>query len=495
MSFNEFQLSPPINKAITELGFTQPSEIQVQAIPVLRTHEGDFVGQAQTGTGKTAAFVIPLLEQIDFNSKKVQTLILTPTRELANQVYEEVKKLAKYLPAKATTVYGGVSYTKQITALKKDCPQIVVGTPGRIIDLLNKKILKLEGCRHLIIDEADEMLNMGFIDDVQTIIDSLNQDKKMWMFSATMPHPIVKLIENKFSTPKIVRVKKKTLSNADIKQFYCVVRRKHFAEALQRFIASSKECYGMIFCETRYETKELADLLLTKGISVVSLHGELNQSQRDFAMKKFKDRKVDLLICTDVAARGIDVSNMTHVFNMGLPRQNESYIHRIGRTGRAGMKGTAISFVTPDDMRKLRQVEYLIGQRIEALKLPHPTELKKIKIFNELDKMNALRVAVVDKEGAFQIDSTYKYFENYFKDLSKEQILKLLFSYRFNKEIRQLDDTVHLEVTRKPNVAVSRYGKGPRDRRDRSKSKRGGGHNRRGFSSKRRSGDESRARP
>ncbi len=469
MSFKEFQLSQPLNNAISDMGFTKASEVQQKAIPILRTHKGDFVGQAQTGTGKTAAFVIPLLEQIDLDSKNVQTLVLTPTRELANQVYEEVVKLAKYLPVKATTVYGGVPYTRQINALKKDRPQIVVGTPGRIIDLIKQKILKLNDCHHLIIDEADEMLNMGFVEDVQTIIDSLNKNKRMWMFSATMHAQVIRLIEKKFSKPKIMKVEKKTLSNEDIKQYYCVVRKKYFVEALQRFIDSTEECYGMIFCETRQETKELAEFMLTKGISVVALHGELGQAQRDFAMRKFKEKRADFLVCTDVAGRGIDVSNITHVFNMGLPRQNESYVHRIGRTGRAGTKGTAISFTTPGDIRKLKQIEYMIGQKIEKLKLPNSTDLKKIKVFNELNKMNALKVAVVDKDEAFKIDQTFEYFQGYFQDLSKDQILKLLFSYRFNKEIRQIDDSAHLEAR-------------PKDRQISPRSNRGRRHNGKGFS-------------
>ncbi|MBL6991282.1 MAG: DEAD/DEAH box helicase [Bacteriovoracaceae bacterium] len=479
MSFHTFELSNQLHNAIADLGFESPSEIQYKVIPVLKTYQGDFVGQAQTGTGKTAAFVIPLLEKIDFSSKNVQALILAPTRELANQVYEEVVKLAKYLPVRATTVYGGVPYGKQTTALRKDRPQIVVGTPGRIIDLINQKILKLHACQNLIIDEADEMLNMGFIEDVQTIIDSINSDKQMWMFSATMPPSIVKLIKLKFSNPKVVRAQKQTLSNEDIKQYYCVVRRKHFAEALQRFIDSNKDCFGIIFCETRQETKELAELLLTRGVSVTSLHGELSQAQRDFAMRKFKDKRCDYLICTDVAARGIDVSNVTHVFNIGLPRQNEVYVHRIGRTGRVGMKGTSISLVAPENMRQLKKIESLVGQKIEALKLPHPSELKKVKICRELNKMDALKVALVDKEEAFAIDPAFKYFQSYFQDLSKEQILKLLFSYRFNKEIRQLNDSSRLEVVR------AKQQEAPSGRKKRGRNRRDGA---RGNSNRRRSG-------
>ena len=485
MSFEQFDLSEAILRAISDLGFTKPSDIQVKAIPILKNHQGDFVGQAQTGTGKTAAFVIPLLETIDSQSRDVQSLVLAPTRELANQVFQEIEKLAKYLPIRATTVYGGVPYPKQISAIKKDRPHIIVGTPGRVIDLIEKGILKLDNCHNLTIDEADEMLNMGFFDDVQTIIESLNADKKMWMFSATMPRQITKLIESKFTTPKYVQIEKKTLSNEDISQYYCLLKRRHFPEGLQRLMDGNEDLFGIVFCETRRETKELSELLISQGVSVASLHGELSQGERDIAMKKFKDRKVDLLICTDVAARGIDVTNITHVINMGFPRQHESYVHRIGRTGRAGLKGQAISFITPDDMRKLKQLEALTGQKISQYTLPDSSLLKKAKITKELDKMDKIKAAIVDTERAFQIDETYSYFETYFNDLSKEDILKLLFSYRFNREIRQIDDSEHLTspqfTARSSGGRSGSGGRGGNRRRSpaRSDSRSGGSDSRR----------------
>jgi ATP-dependent RNA helicase DeaD len=481
MSFQDFNLLEPINKAITDLGYTKPSDIQEQAIPILLNHEGDFVGQAQTGTGKTAAFVIPLLQQLDLKASNVQAIVLAPTRELANQVHEEILKLGKYMDIKTTTVYGGVSYDKQITALKKHRPQVVVGTPGRIIDLINKGFLKLDTCKLITIDEADEMLNMGFMEDVQTIIDSLSADKKMWMFSATMPAPIKSMIDRKFSRPKMVKVDKKTLSNADISQFYCITRRRYYADALQTVIEAADECFGIVFCETRMETKNLSDLLLSKGISCASLHGELSQHERDNAMRKFKEKKVDLLICTDVAARGIDVTNITHVFNMGLPRQNESYVHRIGRTGRAGQKGTAISFIAPEETRKIRHLENLTGQKLTPYELPKPVELKKIKISKELVKMDKIKIAITDKQDDFKVDPTFEFFENYFSDLSKEQILKVLFSYRFNKEIRQIDESPLKDV---PKAEFSSRGGGARSGgrsrrssggRDGNRSSRSGG--------------------
>lgn len=474
MNFQEFELSQPINDAIIQMGFTSATEVQEKVIPILRTHQGDFVGQAQTGTGKTAAFVIPLLEQINFKSKKIQALILAPTRELANQVYEEIKKLGKFLPLKATTVYGGVPYVKQINEITRDNPQIIVGTPGRIIDLINRKVLNLSQCHQLIIDEADEMLNMGFIDDVQTIISSLNQTKKMWMFSATMPDPIVKLIEKKFSKPKIVQLEKRISGNRNIKQYYFVAHRRHFGSALKCFIDANPDSKGIVFCETRQDTKQLAELMQRRGVSVAALHGELSQSQRDDSMKKFKDKRVDFLICTDVAARGIDVPNISHVFNMGLPKQYESYVHRIGRTGRAELKGTSISFVAPDQIRKRSAIEHFTGQKMEEINLPDANTLKKLKIIKELHKMENIKNAILSKEDSFALDPSFVYFQSYFSDLTKEQALKLLFTYRFNQEIRHIDESVFVDAPPKESSKRSpeRDGYRSRDRnRNRSRNK------------------------
>ena len=444
MNFTDLNLSPSILRAINDQGFTSPSDIQEQAIPKLIGADKDFVGQAQTGTGKTAAFVIPMLENINAKASTVQSLVLAPTRELANQVYEEIEKLGKYTGIKATTVYGGVPYQKQINDLRKGKPQIVVGTPGRIIDLIDKDVLKLNNCKLLTIDEADEMLNMGFIEDVQLIIDKLDDKKKLWMFSATMPPQILKLIDTKFNQPEVVKVAKKTLSNENITQYYYLLKKKHFSSALKRILDAHIDYLGVVFCETKRETSELADQLQALGMSAASLHGDLNQVQRDISMRKFKEKKVKLLVCTDVAARGIDVSNVTHVFNMGLPRQLESYVHRIGRTGRAGLKGVAISFMKPEERRKIKQVERLTGQKMEAYQLPSSQVLKELKVQKELTKMDGLKAAIVDKENAFKIDETFALFQNYFQELSREQIMQLMFSYSFNRELRNIDDSEHL---------------------------------------------------
>ena len=448
MSFSSFNLSTPLNKAIADLGFENPTEIQSQTIPKLLNSQSDFVGQAQTGTGKTAAFLLPLLQRLQQkkSSDDVQALILTPTRELAHQVHEELNKLGKYLSLRSTTIYGGTSYDKQIKALKKDLAQIVVGTPGRVIDLINRKVLKLGSCHHLIIDEADEMLNMGFLEDVQFIMDSVSSDKNMWMFSATMPNPIVGLIRKKFSDPEVVKLENETMSNKNIDQYYCLLKKKDFIKGLMRIYQSVENCYGIVFCETRNETKLMADQLMSQGISADTLHGELGQSGRDLAMNNFRERKVDLLVCTDVAARGIDVSHVTHVFNMGLPRKNESYVHRIGRTGRAGLKGQSISFIAPTEKRNLRGLESHIGQKLAELKLPEGRQIKNQKVANELEKMEGLKKAIEERGNDFRVDSTFQSFSNYFSELSKEEVLKLLFSYQYNRDFRYIDENLNVEV-------------------------------------------------
>ncbi len=463
MSFRFSHLSRPVNRAIEDLGFETLTDIQSQAIPFLLSSNDDFVGQAQTGTGKTAAFLLPLIERLNLGSHKLEALILTPTRELAHQVYCELEKFCRYLPVKATTIYGGVSYVSQIRALEKNQSQVVVGTPGRIIDLINRGILNLSDCSQLVIDEADEMLNMGFIDDVLTIINHLPVEKRLWMFSATMPKPIVDIVEKKFSKPKIVKVRRKTLSNENIGQSYCILNKKDFLRGLRRIYESKTKCSGIVFCETRQETNNLAEDLINFGVKALPLHGDLSQQQRDSAMKKFKEGKVDLLICTDVASRGIDVSHITHVFNMGLPRRGELYVHRIGRTGRAGEKGEAISFVTPSEMNRLRKIERLIGQKIKSYSLPEPAELKRIKVERELEKMEGIKSALVTRKEEFSLDKNYSYFKSYFEDLSKEQALKLLFSYYFKKDMRQIEEG--LKITSVPPKGRSFQQRGEKRRR------------------------------
>lgn len=478
MTFEELNLNEPLLQALNDLDFTEPTEIQEKAIPLLLKGHQDLVGQAQTGTGKTAAFVLPLLQRLDLKSKDMQALILAPTRELAKQIVEEIDKLSKYMAkVKTVCIYGGASYDKQINEIQKKRPQIVVGTPGRVIDLMNKRVLDFSGAEFLILDEADEMLNMGFYDDVQRVLDSFNLNRMMWMFSATMPKQIKELIERECDLPEMVRVKKQTLSNADIEQLYFPVVKKQFAEAIYRLVISEKDAYGMVFCKTRGEAKDLAGNLADRGLKVECLNGDMAQQLREKAMDRFKSRKVQLLICTDVAARGIDVNDLTHVFNYGLPQDIESYVHRIGRTGRAGKKGIAATIIDPRDLRGLRKVEYVTNQKIKKGELPCHDDLKSVIVAKDLEKMASIKEAVMGKKEEFKIDDAYKAFEEFFNETEKEDLAKILFTYMYNRELRRLDDIGKLPEGKSQGGGSGDY---KRSRGSRNAGRRPSGGNRGG---------------
>lgn len=466
MEFSFNQLSDQIYKSVNKLGYSVPTEIQNKAIPFLINSDADFVGQAQTGTGKTAAFCLPLLEKLDFSQKGVQAVILSPTRELANQINEELIKFGSNTPLKTTTVYGGVGYREQLVGIHNS--HIVIATPGRAIDLLTRGKLKLDSCQYFIIDEADEMLKMGFIDDVDQLLGSLPENASKWMFSATMPKEIIKLMKSKLSNPEIVRVKNKTLSSKNITQSYTYLQKKDFFKALKTILLTESEFYGIVFCETREETKSICERLLVIGEKAAALHGDLNQSQRDNAMALFKSRKINILVCTDVAARGVDVTNVTHVINMGLPRKLESYVHRIGRTGRAGNTGKAISFIAPKDSRSLKSIESLINDKLTKYNIPCSFTSKEKRINTELDKMNGLKNALIQRQENFEVDQSYDVFSNYFSELSKEQAMKLLFSYQFNRDLKEIDET----ISQLKQSEVSRSRKQNYSASDRSRNKR-----------------------
>jgi ATP-dependent RNA helicase DeaD len=451
LDFSSFGLCSEILKVLEELGFVTPTEIQSESIPRLLEKDQDFVGLAQTGTGKTAAFVLPLLSKIDQLDSSVQAIILAPTRELANQVQEEVERFSKYLPKiKSLAIFGGSSYTRQIRALKKDRPQIVVGTPGRVMDLIDQGHLILDETNQVILDEADEMLNMGFWDDVQTILEAINnEERKIWMFSATMPAPINALIKKEFKDPTVVSVKRQSMSNENIEQKYFVVKNRHRLEALCRFIDTEPEIYGIIFCRTRLETRELGEELLLRKIKIEVLNGDMGQSERDAAMARFKSKNVSLLICTDVAARGIDVNNITHVINYGAPQDFESYVHRIGRTGRAGLKGIAVTFIGAREEGYIRRLEKFTKGTIKREKLPSVDLLKNIYIEKEVSKMETVISKVTEKGEDFFLDSSYEIFKEKLGELDRDEILKTLFTVHYNKKLKRYDDIGDVEDTPK----------------------------------------------
>jgi ATP-dependent RNA helicase DeaD len=488
LTFKDLDIATDILRAIDEMGFSEPTEIQAKGIPLLTNTTKDFVGQAQTGTGKTAAFVIPILEKINEDDGHVQALILTPTRELAFQVETEIKKLGKYRDVGTTCIYGGTSYEKQIRALKKDRPQVVVGTPGRVIDLINKGILKLSEAQYCVLDEADEMLNMGFFEDVQTILDIFQENRQLIMFSATMPRQILNLISKSFHDYEMVKIKNKTLSNENIDQKFFVVREKYFKESLARLIDASPEFYGIVFCRTRLDTKDVGEDLKKRGHSVEILNGDMGQAERDYAMRNFKEKRATIMVCTDVAARGIDVTNLTHVVNYGLPQDNESYVHRIGRTGRAGEKGLAYTLVSPNNTFAIRRIEKHINRNIDRARLPSVKLLKEKMVEKEMEKANGIFEAISAKDGTFEVDSTFEMFQAKFGELSQDQLLKLMFTWKFNQQLRNYNNLADIEMV--PSSRNDRSGGNSRGRSQggarggRSRRPSGGGPNRNSSSSR-----------
>lgn len=370
--FEQFDIKKEIKKAISDMGFEEPSPVQEKAIPVILEGK-DVIGQAQTGTGKTAAFGIPIVHRVT-EEPFVQAIILTPTRELAIQVSGEIQKLSRHLNIRTLPVYGGQSISQQVRALKQGV-QIVIGTPGRVLDHLRRKTLRLQEVRMAVLDEADEMLDMGFVDDIEAILKEMNRERQTLLFSATMPPLIRKLSTKYMKTPVTVTISKKEVTAPSIDQCYYKVLERNKQEALCRILDSQDPDLGIIFCRTKKGVAELTEALQARGYLVDGLHGDLTQPQRDAVMRKFRDHSIDFLIATDVAARGIDVQNISHVINFDIPQDPESYVHRIGRTGRAGRRGQALTLVTPREMKHLRSIEEEIHMRIPAQQIPSIEEV------------------------------------------------------------------------------------------------------------------------
>ncbi len=385
-TFDHFGFSPDVLDAVARKGFQEPTTIQNMTIPLLLHGEMDIIAQAQTGTGKTAAFGLPLIERIDENARGIQALILVPTRELAIQVSEEIRSLTGRKNLKTTPIYGGQSIVEQLRTLKKGV-HIVVGTPGRILDHLSRRTLKLGDLAFLILDEADEMLNMGFIDDIEEIMAHTNSDKRTLLFSATMPPKIKNLAQKYLNDYEFLKVKKESLTTHLTEQLYFEVNNSNKFEALCRIIDMEEPFYGLVFCRTKNDAHSVAGHLIDRGYEAEAIHGDISQAQRERTLKNFRKQRVRILVATDVAARGIDVTDMTHVVNYALPHDPESYVHRIGRTGRAGKRGTAISFVAPGEHKRLQAIQRFAKVKIQKSRLPKVDEIlaaKKRKIEAEL---------------------------------------------------------------------------------------------------------------
>ncbi|MBE8163337.1 MAG: DEAD/DEAH box helicase [Bdellovibrionaceae bacterium] len=469
MHFSDFNLNTNVLDALKKMQFITPTDIQSKAIPLLMQEGTDLIARAQTGTGKTAAFGIPLLHKIDPSLHSIQAVILSPTRELAAQLKEEMDKLSEFTDIKSVLVMGGTAYERQKRNIKQGKPHILIGTPGRVLDLINQRVIRLHDARYLILDEADEMLNVGFFEAVQEVIKSFEKEKQMWMFSATMPKNIVRLIKEHFNNPEMIAVDKKESTNSDIDQQYYVVRQRYFQEALSRLMQVEPKMYAMVFCKTKSDTKSLGENLISQGLKVETLHGDMAQSQRDLSMQRFKSKKVQMMICTDVAARGIDIQNLTHVINLGLPQNAESYVHRVGRTGRAGKKGIAITLLDPRDYYKVGGLERFINQKLTHSKLPTTADLKAALINKETKSLQSIIDAVQERKHAFKIDSNFQTFKQGFEELSSEEILKVAFTWFFNNQIKHLDNIGNLDATDMASHQNNTFGRMSRDRN------RGGG--------------------
>ena len=424
-TFSELGLQAPILKALTDLGYEKPTVIQEKAIPQIITSKDDLKAFAQTGTGKTAAFSLPILELANSESKQTQAIILSPTRELAVQIGKNIEEFSKYLKnLKVVTVYGGAHIDSQIRDLKKGA-QIVVGTPGRTVDLIKRKALKLGNIQWLVLDEADEMLNMGFKDELDTILESTPKTKQTLLFSATFPREVEAIAKNYMTNPVEVTSGEKNQGSDNVSHEYYMVTEKTRYPALKRIVDLNPEIYGIIFCRTRRETQQVADQLLKDNYNADALHGDLSQAQRDSVMDKFRQKTLQLLVATDVAARGLDVENLTHVINHKLPDQIENYNHRSGRTGRAGNKGVSIVLVNRKEKNRLRPIERIIKKEFVETKVPSGKEICQNQLMHLID--NVHNTEINESEIKDFLPKIYSKLE----DFSREELIQKFVSLEF----------------------------------------------------------------
>lgn len=425
--FKLLGISDDVVNAVKDLGFENPTPIQEQAIPVLLEGNNDFVGLAQTGTGKTAAFGLPLIELIDFSSKKPQALILCPTRELCLQIASDIKNYSKNTPgASVVAVYGGANIMQQLREIRNGV-QVVVATPGRMLDIIGRKAIDFSSVKYVVLDEADEMLNMGFQEDINDILSTTPDDKKTWLFSATMPPEVRRIAKNYMDNPTELTMGTKNTGNVNIEHEYYVVRARDKYAALKRIVDFNPEIFAVVFCKTKLDTQDVAENLIKDGYNADALHGDLSQQQRDKVMQRFRDRNMQLLIATDVAARGIDVNNVTHVVNYSLPDEIESYTHRSGRTGRAGKTGISICIINSKELGKIRQIERIIGKSFTKAELPTGFDVCEKQLFSLVHKVH--NVEVNDS----QIDQYIPRIMDEFAELSKEDVIKRFASLEFNR--------------------------------------------------------------
>ncbi len=425
--FEALGLSDAIVKAVTELGFESPTPIQEKTIPALLSGNSDLVALAQTGTGKTAGFGLPLISLVDFNSRDTQALILCPTRELCMQITRDLQSYTKYINgANIVAIYGGASIDNQTRDIKRGA-QIVVATPGRMNDMIDRKRVNLSNVRFVVLDEADEMLNMGFKEDLDTILSQTPEEKNTWLFSATMPDEVLRISKSYMVNPIEITTGTKNSGNDNIEHVYYIVHARDKYAALKRIADSNPDIFAIVFCRTRIETQEISDALIKDGYGADALHGDLSQSQRDHVMKRYRSRSLQMLVATDVAARGIDVNDVTHVINYNLPDEIENYTHRSGRTARAGKQGVSIAIINMKEVGKIKIIERIIKKKFIQGKLPTGFEACEKQLFSLVKKIHNVEV----KESAIEAYMPKIYDE--LKDLSKEDIIKRFVSTEFNR--------------------------------------------------------------
>lgn len=440
MQFDKMNLKSELLSAVKELGFEQPMPVQEKAIPFLLSESADLLALAQTGTGKTAAFGLPILSQIDSTKNRVQALILSPTRELCIQISNDLKSYAKYLPKiKIVPVYGGEDIRKQLKELDRT-PQIVVATPGRLIDLNERGKIDLSDIEYLVLDEADEMLNMGFKDDLETILSQTPAERRTMLFSATMPAEIARISRQYMKNFEEITVGTKNSGSENVEHIYYLTQARNRYLVLKRIVDLNPDIYGIVFCRTRQETKEVAEKLMQDGYNADALHGDLSQAQRDAAMQKFRIKHTQLLVATDVAARGLDVSDLTHVINYNLPDDMEIYTHRSGRTGRANKKGVSVSIIHSKEKFKIRDLEKILKRSFEQRQVPTGLEICKKQLFFMIDRMQ--NVEVNEEQIEPYMDKIMKQLDY----LPKEDLLKRFVSLEFNRFLDYYKDAEDLNV-------------------------------------------------
>ncbi|MGN0206717.1 MAG: DEAD/DEAH box helicase [Muribaculaceae bacterium] len=469
MTFEELGVREDILKAISEMGFVSPMPVQEKVIPHLLSADSDVVALAQTGTGKTAAYGLPVIQRIDVELRAPQALILSPTRELCLQIGADLADFSKYIPQLSVLpVYGGSSIESQIRALRRGV-HIVVATPGRLIDLIERNTVSLDNVHTVILDEADEMLNMGFLDSINDILDNVPEDRKMLLFSATMPPDIAAIAKNYMHNPEEFVIGTKNEGAANVRHIFYMVQAKDKYLALKRVADSNPNIYGIIFCRTRRETQEIADWLIEDGYNADSLHGDLSQAQRDTVMKKFRERNLQLLVATDVAARGLDVDDLTHVINYGLPDDIATYTHRSGRTGRAGKTGISVAIIHSREKGRLKDIEKKIGKKFEYSEVPSPRYIIEKQLYNLADRIE--KVDVNEEEIGKYIPGVIKKLDW----LDTEDLLKRVLSLEFNRLLDYYKDAKVLDLPLESKKKEKKADRAPRtdEEKDRRVAERG----------------------